>query len=315
MPQENKKLGVIDLGTNTFNLLIVERHSQNSFNKITSHRIPVMLGEGTISSNLISDKAFERGISAINDFSKILSENNVSEVRALATSALRTSKNSNEFVTRVLKDFGIKIEVISGDREAELIFIGNNAAANLNENYSLIMDIGGGSTEFIIANNKGILWKNSYLLGAARLLARFKPEDPISVNTIQEMESYFEKELDEFFKESSKIKLHELIGSSGAFDSFVEMIDIEFSSMSFSEGNPVYKYNINQFYHLSERILKSTMEERLKMNGLISMRAEMIVVSVLLTNYILKKTGVINLRSTTWSLKEGAVIQWLNETQ
>ena len=315
MPQENKKLGVIDLGTNTFNLLIVESHSQNLFNKIASHRIPVMLGEGTISSNLISDKAFERGIGAMKDFSRILLENKVTNVRALATSALRTSKNSGEFVSRVLKDFGIKIEVISGDKEAELIFIGNNAAAKLNENYSLIMDIGGGSTEFIIANHKGIKWKKSYLLGAARLLAKFKPEDPITIDTIQLMESYFEHELGEFFKESSKINLYELIGSSGAFDSFVEMIDVEFSSMSFSEGNPVYKYNIEQYYHLAERILKSTLPERLQMKGLIPMRAEMIVISVLITNYILKRTGVTHLRSTTWSLKEGAVIQWLSETQ
>jgi exopolyphosphatase/guanosine-5'-triphosphate,3'-diphosphate pyrophosphatase len=177
----------------------------------------------------------------------------------------------------------------------------------------LIVDIGGGSTEFIIGNKNGIHWKKSYLLGAARLLAKFKPEDPISASKILEIEQFFDVELNDLFTELETVKVKEMIGSSGAFDSFTEMIDLEFFSMNFNETRSVYSYDFNQFNQLSEKILKSRLEERLNMRGLIPMRAEMIVLSLIITNYVLKRTKVDIFKSTTWSLKEGAVLEWIEE--
>ena len=307
------KIGVIDLGTNTFNLLVAEKNPDTVFKKIFSKRIPVMLGERTMQSNLICESAFERGLNAMKEFSAILKDTQVSEIRAIATSALRTSHNASEFVAKVHQLTGIEIKVISGEEEAELIFRGNSAAANLTNDLSLIMDIGGGSTEFIVGSDKGIVWKKSFLLGAARLLDKFKPEDPISADTISKMEIYFDAELIELFEVLKINSVRELIGSSGAFDSFVEMIDADFNSMKFDESCAVYEYDLIQFRVLSERVIKSTLSDRLTMRGLIPMRVEMIVLSVIFTNYILKKTGIKKLRSTTWSLKEGAVLNWISE--
>ena len=312
MQHRNGKIGVIDLGTNTFNLLIAEKNQRDSFKKLTSHRIPVLLGEKTIASNTISAPAFERGINAMREFAEILKKHDVHNIKALATSALRTSINALDFTNKVHQDTGIKIEVISGDKEAELIFAGNRAAAGLADKYSLIMDIGGGSTEFIIGNSDGIYWKKSYLLGAARLLAKFNPEDPVSKDTINRIENYFESELQSLIEILRTAKVIELIGSSGAFDSFAEMIDAEFKSLNFTEKQPVYCYDLNQYNQLADRVINSTLSQRLLMRGLIPMRAEMIVISFIFTNYILRKTGVDTFRSTTWSLKEGAVLEWIN---
>jgi exopolyphosphatase / guanosine-5'-triphosphate,3'-diphosphate pyrophosphatase len=313
LQNSSDKIGIIDLGTNTFNLLVAQKIEGNNFSKLFAHRVPVMLGEKTISSDIIGDAAFDRGIKAMVEFAEILRRLEVNNVRALATSALRTSKNALDFVNKAHDKTGIKINVITGGKEAELIFKGNSVAARLDDNYSLIVDIGGGSTEFIIGNKNGIHWKKSYLLGAARLLSKFMPGDPIADVTIKDIEQFFDSELTELFNELKKVNVIEMIGSSGAFDSFVEMIDIEFSSMNFNEKRSVYVYNLPQYYHIADKILKSKLEERLNMKGLIPMRAEMIVLSVIITSYVLKRIKVSALRSTTWSLKEGAVLEWIEE--
>jgi exopolyphosphatase/guanosine-5'-triphosphate,3'-diphosphate pyrophosphatase len=305
------KVAVIDLGTNTFNLLIAEILGNKDFRKILSDRVPVMLGEGTITSGLISPVPFERGIAALKKFRGLIEKEGVKKVIVLATSAIRTAKNGIDFIRAAKAEAFFEVEIISGDREAELIYLGNAAATSLGSKPSLIMDIGGGSTEFVIGNNSGILWAQSFLLGAARLLERFKPEDPVSENTIKKIENYFDTELQPLFAAVEKFPVTELIGSSGAFDSFAELIDASFGSMNYSDEKISYEYNLEEFNKVRDKIVASTLSQRKVMEGLLAMRVEMIVVSFIFVNYILKRTGLKKLRSTTWSLKEGAIVEYL----
>jgi exopolyphosphatase / guanosine-5'-triphosphate,3'-diphosphate pyrophosphatase len=306
-----RRIAVIDLGTNTFNLLISEVNGTREFKKVFSHRVAVMLGEGTINTNFISTAPFERGIHALIEFRELIDKYSADKIIALATSAIRTAKNGQDFIWAAKERAGIDVEIISGDREAELIFLGNSAAGDLKASSSLIMDIGGGSTEFIIGNKNTLLWEQSYLLGAARLLDRFKPEDPITKETIFKIEEYFERELRTLFAALQKYPVHELIGSSGAFDSFAELIDVNYGSMNFSDDKIVYEYKLEQFNEVRDKIIASTLADRQAMRGLLPLRVEMIVVSFVFVNYILRRTGIKKMRSTTWSLKEGAIVEFL----
>ena len=189
------KIAVIDLGTNTFNLLIVEKDNIGGYKKLSSNRIPVKLGEGTINKGFIADIPFKRGITALKEYSKIIKEQKIETVVALATSAIRTAKNGLDFVAKAKSEAGIDVEVIDGNREAELIYFGNRQAVKMDNNLSLIMDIGGGSTEFIIATKDTILWKQSFMLGAARLLELFNPSDPISDIESKKLNNYFDEQL------------------------------------------------------------------------------------------------------------------------
>jgi len=201
------RIAIIDLGTNTFNLLIADKDENGNFSTVFKNKIPVKLGEGGIDKGLIAPKPYQRGVKALENHIKTINEYKVDKHRAFATSAIRSTSNGHLFVKEVDELLGLKIEVIDGSKEAELIYYGVKEAVPFEETFDLIIDIGGGSTEFIIANNKGISWAKSYQLGVSRLKELFKPSDPISDKEIKKIEAYFESNLKDLFEELSKTPL------------------------------------------------------------------------------------------------------------
>ncbi len=118
------KVAIIDLGTNTFNLLIVEINSDHSYNHIFQTKISVKLGEGGINHGVITPVPFQRGIDALKTHKQTIEKNKAEKIYAFATSAIRSASNGHEFVAKVKEEVGIDIQVISGDKEAELIYCG-----------------------------------------------------------------------------------------------------------------------------------------------------------------------------------------------
>lgn len=298
---------IIDLGTNTFNLLIAESLPNNMFKKIFNTKIAVKLGEKSINSGFIDDVPFQRGLKALEKYQQYLLKYNVVKVYAYGTSAIRSASNGPEFVEQAQKIVGIPINVIDGNEEADLIYYGNRMAVNMSDDVSLIMDIGGGSTEFILANKDSILWKKSFLLGAARLLSKFNPSDPIKENEIIAFNSYLKEQLAPLCEAAKNHKPIELIGSSGAFDSIVDMIAGKFNTQEMTEDINEYSINMEYYQYIKEKILASTIEERYHMKGLISMRVDMMVISILLIDFILNELNLTKMRVSSFSLKEGVI--------
>lgn len=300
---------IIDLGTNTFNLLIAESFPNNTFRKIFNTKIAVKLGEKSINSGFIDDVPFQRGLKALEKYQQYLLYHNVTKVYAYGTSAIRSASNGKEFVEQAQKIVGIPINVIDGDEEADLIYYGNRMAVKMTEDVSLIMDIGGGSTEFILANKDKILWKQSFLLGAARLLSKFDPSDPITKAEIENFNSYLKEQLQPLFEAAKLYKPIELIGSSGAFDSIVDMIAGEFRTAEMTEDVNEYLIDLDYYQFISNKIKASTIEERYHIKGLISMRVDMMVISVLLIDFALRELNLNKMRVSSFSLKEGVIFK------
>ncbi|MCA6435834.1 MAG: exopolyphosphatase [Bacteroidota bacterium] len=305
------RLAVIDCGTNTFNLLVVEVNG-NEFKKIIKTRIPVKLGENTINVGYINEAAYQRGQNALAEFKTICNELKVYQIHAFATSAIRDANNGAKFTNDALIKFNITIQTIDGNKEAELIYYGNRLAAPLSEKVSLIMDIGGGSNEYILCTRDQILWKQSFKLGAARLIDKFKPENPLKRETELAMLNYLNLELSDLFKACAKYQPTELVGSSGAFDSIIEMIHGELNGEPFTENQLCYDVTLDNFKKIYDRVLGSTIEERKNIKGLIEMRVDMIVISCILIQYTLSSLNINKLRVSTYSLKEGALYQLIN---
>ena len=194
------RIAVIDLGTNTFNLLIVEVSPDRSYQHIFQTKISVKLAEGGIHKGFIAPIPFQRGIDALKIHKETIEKYKVSNILAFATSAIRGASNGAEFVAKAKKEIDVDIQVISGDKEAEFIYYGVRSAVEMNDQTSLIIDIGGGSTEFIIATKEKVFWKQSFLLGAARLLELFSPSDPITSKEIETITDYLQKELQPLFE-------------------------------------------------------------------------------------------------------------------
>jgi exopolyphosphatase/guanosine-5'-triphosphate,3'-diphosphate pyrophosphatase len=299
------RIAIIDLGTNTFNLLIVEVNVDKTYQQVFQTKISVKLGEGGINKGYIAPVPFNRGIDALKTHKQTIEKYNVDKVYAIATSAIRGASNGIDFVTKAKQESGIDVKIITGDIEAETIYLGVRDAVKMSSETSLIIDIGGGSTEFVIANNHQIFWKQSFLLGVARLLELFYPSDPITANEKQTVENYLSKELQPLFEAVKKYPITELIGSSGSFDSIAEMMAHKFYSPHILEGKTEFIFNLEYYSAIHEMILKSTLAERLQMKGLAAMRVDMIVISSILVNFIIKSFSITKMRLSTYSLKEG----------
>jgi exopolyphosphatase/guanosine-5'-triphosphate,3'-diphosphate pyrophosphatase len=297
---------VLDLGTNTFNILIV--NIEGNIKSILAHdRYAVKIGKGGIQDKLITEEASLRALDALIIFRKLIDkyEVKIDHVKATATSAFRNAKNGNELVARIKTETGITVDVIDGDKEAELIYFGVKAAMDIGDDTALIMDIGGGSVEFIICNEHHIFWKKSYEIGAQRLLDRFHTVDPIRPDDIEEMFSYLSETLVELQNQIAVFKPKTLIGSSGTFDTLCEIFIQEFNLDYKLETGTEFELPINYFGELFLKLVSKDLEKRKAIPGMSLMRVDMIVVSICLIDYVLENFYINKIRVSFYSLKEG----------
>lgn len=301
------KIAVLDLGTNTFHLLIAELADRNSWRKVLHRKITVKLGQGGIHKNVIAPAAFRRGIAAIAKFSEAIGDHGVTKVFAFGTAALRTSSNGHEFLRISKEEYGIEIVSISGDEEASLIHAGVAQAVALNREPAMIMDIGGGSTEFIICDQSGVMWKQSFKLGASLLLEKFRPSDPVTEGELQAINDFLSAELVPMLHAFEMFRPVRLIGSAGSFETFASMIRHRFPASGSHYGKKSHPIAVDQFSSLHRDIVASTKSERGNMRGLIKMRVDMIVPASILLSFVLEATGINDMILSSYSLKEGVV--------
>ncbi len=299
------------MGTNTFNLLIAELDNKGGYKPTYRSKVGVKLGEGSFEKKYITEAAMQRAFLALEAQIAAIKNQYCDKVLAFATSAVRGASNANDFVRKVKERFGINIHVIDGDREATMIYNGVQLSGALTGDNALIMDIGGGSTEFVAANDQEIIWKRSYELGVSRLLEKHKPEDPISNATLQEIEESLESQIRDVFDVVENEGIKTLIGSSGSFDTFSDVISkrdgnyedtINLTSLNFDRGS------LDK--HLDE-LVNSTRIQRESMDGMVAMRVNMIVMSAIFVRLVLKKTNIETVKLSKYSLKEGVLFEVL----
>jgi len=301
------RIAVIDLGTNTFNLLIVETGENGAFSILLNEKLPVKLGAGGIGKRIITPEAAERGIGALKQHKNTIEKNHTDHVHAFATSAIRSADNGRDYANRIEKELGIDLEIISGEKEAELIFKGISQSVPLEDEKVLVLDIGGGSNELIIGNQHRIYWKESFNLGIARLLERFKPSDPITHSEIQLVESFIDNELLTLFESVRVHKPSIMIGASGSFDTFRSMIEITDSKSVKKISPSAVSIDMQAFTTLYARLIASTVNERKQMKGLEPMRIEMIVLAAIFTKFTMQKCNIQQLIQSDYALKEGVI--------
>jgi len=300
------KIAIIDLGTNTFNLLVVG-WDNHVVKKIHSSKISVRLGDGGFAEKRIHEAAFNRGLLAFSQQIQEAQQLGVEKVYAFATSAVRGASNGKDFVKAIYNQHRIKVDVISGDREAELIYKGVQLSGVLSETPMLIMDIGGGSTEFVIANNEQIFWKQSFPLGVARILDMYKPSDPITDVEVAIIENFLHTAVENVFSAIQAYPIDTLVGSSGTFDSLVDMIQVAHGHQPTSELKRFSEIPVREYYRIYAKLLKSTLAERQQMPGLISLRVDFIVMALIFINLIIKEANIVKVWQSGYSLKEGVL--------
>ena len=304
-----KRIGIVDLGTNTFHVLIAEvEGTKHSF--IYKEKIHVALGKGGINNGVITDDALGRALSAITHIQQVLCNFQVEYTRTVATSALRNAANARMVINNLSAASGLEIEVISGNTEAEFIFEGISFGLDLSNHNSLVMDIGGGSVEFIIGSNLGIVWKRSFELGAQRIVDEFQNQDPIAANEIAIIEKHFERNLKELSLAMEDFQPQTLVGSSGTFDTFSEIYRKE-NNIQIIQKQAEFPLTIDAIHSIHGNIIKKDREQRLQIPGMVEMRVDLIVVASILIQTVLRMGDFNDVRVSSYSLKEGIFSQYL----
>ncbi|GAA4319087.1 hypothetical protein GCM10023149_17580 [Mucilaginibacter gynuensis] len=307
----NKRVAVMDLGTNTFHLLIAEGTITNYHELIHEH-IAVKLGEGGINKGFIQPEAFQRGLDTMQLFQRDIEAHNVTEVRAIATSMLRNAANGTQFINEVAKLTGISIEIIDGDAEANFIYQGVKAGDCLSAGNVLIIDIGGGSVEFILGNDEYIIWKQSFEIGAARLMDKFHKSDPIPQASIDELNNYLEDKLKDMLTAVAGYEIGQLIGSSGSFETLAEVVEQAKGRHFDLKTTKNYLFENDDLIAATDKLINSSHAERKANKAIIPIRVDMIVVASLITRFVMRKLAIGNVLMSTNSLKEGVLTGMLD---
>lgn len=298
------RYAVIDLGTNTFHLLIAEEQADGTLVELCRERCYVKLAEDGIAT--ISEAAFARGLGALHQYRNTIDKYEVKHIQAFGTAALRTASNGLAFTRTALAQTGINIRLIPGAEEARLIHKGVLQAVPLPKEKVLIMDIGGGSVEFIIADQGGVIWAKSFPIGVALLYNRFHKHDPIQAKDIEALEQYLETCLQTFLQVAQQHELPFLIGASGTFDVLENALVHEKSSPLHS------KVEVTAFQAFYQSIIFSSLQERLALASIPASRADMIIVALVLVRFIVKQLQTQTIIVSAYAMKEGILREMMD---
>lgn len=301
------KLAIIDCGTNTFTLNLFQLNPPNNFECIGKERHYIELAEAGIKT--IGTAPFNRGVQAFESFKRFMDQHPQTPVIATGTAALRQASNAQDFVTAAYQASGIQIQIISGNKEADLIYQGVRLAAPIGTQPSLIMDIGGGSVEFVLANQEQVLWAKSYPVGVAVLFNAFQDGNPISLAAQQKLSAYLKNATIDLLEQLAAHPIEYLIGASGSFDVIDTLAGHKTANNKFSVIPAA------GFQALQQRLVNSTFEERLAMQQVSPTRAKLIVMSVLLTDFVHEQTGRPIMIASDHAMREGLVCEFLAQGQ
>ncbi|MCF8241494.1 MAG: Ppx/GppA family phosphatase [Melioribacteraceae bacterium] len=306
----NNVLAAIDIGTNSFHLIVVSVTPDGNFEIIDREKEVIRLGEGSSGDiKFILSQAMDRALKTLERFKGIADSYNA-VLRAVATSAVRESINKDEFLNLVRAKIGIEIEIISGIEEARLIYLGILKAVPIFNQKSLCVDIGGGSTEFVIGEKSKILYSNSIKLGAVRLTQKFFPDYKITKDRVNLCKKWIEGELSPVKRSISQIGFDTAVGSSGTINSSGYMIKTAQKSIA-AGGTSLNNESFakDDLAMLYKKIMKAkTSDERIKIKGLEQKRADIIPAGIILLSTIFEQLNIDNMLISDYALREGIII-------
>ncbi len=274
------RAAAVDIGTNSCRLLIAEKKSDESFDILIRKLEITRLGEGVDQNKILKEKAVNRVFDVLKKYKEIADEFHVNTIRVVGTSALRDVENSY-LLTDKISDLGLELEIISGEKEAELNYLG--AVSDLEDDF-LLVDIGGGSTEFIWSDSSQINFR-SLDLGCVRMTEKFisNPKEKISLTEINQIKNYVDNLLAKKLELDKKFKVKGVGGTITTLAAVKLALEVYDSSKI---ENLKLKYS--ELEKIMNRLSKLELDERKKIKGLQPKRADIIVSGLIILMTIMK---------------------------
>ena len=309
----HKRIAAIDIGTNSFHLIIAEINpSTGRFKTLAREREIVRLGSGSADMKYLSDNAMSRGIETLKRF-KRMADAARAPIRATATSAVREAVNQDEFKRRVKSETDIKIEIISGMEEARLIYLGVLQALPVFNKQVLLIDIGGGSTEFLIGKQRKIQYDNSLKMGAVRLTHRFFSSKNIDSKSVKLCRQYISGLMNPISRGVRALDTEMVVGTSGTILNIASMIQRERDEEPSVRLNN-FSFSRDELESIVEKVVRAKdAKQRSKIDGLDPSRSDIIVAGALILEQVFKEFKIKKMTVSEFALREGIILDTIEK--
>ncbi|MBX2975692.1 MAG: hypothetical protein KF721_06130 [Ignavibacteriaceae bacterium] len=299
------KIGVLDIGSNSFHFILGQIDISLNLKILERNRTVLRLNKFNAQSlNSIDTSDLQKALSIINNAIEICRKHNA-ELIVVATSAVRESKNKNEFINEIQNKLGIRINVLEGEEEAKLIYLGVTKQLNFSDSEIICnIDIGGGSTEIILGLGEKIIHASSVAVGAVRLASKYFPDYKINDEIFENANYDVSLILEDVKSKSEGFKPTKFIGSSGTFLAILEIIK---KNNQLTHDQNFFNYDM--FNQAKLKIYSSrTVKERMNINGVEERRADILPAGFIIVDSLFKTFGVEQFYVSTFSLREGVMI-------
>ncbi len=313
--EETCNIAAIDIGTNSIHMVIVEVDpTLPAFTIISREKDTVRLGERDPKTGNLTEAAINRSVASLQRCKDLADSFNVKQIIAAATSATREAGNGLDFIWRVQEEIGITINLISGYEEARRIYLGVLSGLNFQEKPHVIIDIGGGSTEIILADAQEPRFLSSTKVGAVRLTNEFISSDPVDERELKYLQAYvrgmLERPIDEVKRKLKPGETPQVVGTSGTIETLVSIHAMQ----TLGElPSPLQGYQMSRqdLKDMVKKFVSLTYEERVNISGMAEKRAEIIVAGAVI---LLEAMIMLDLETITIcerALREGMIVDWM----
>ncbi len=299
----NQRYAAIDLGSNTFHILIAEKSNDGGFKKIHQQREYVYLGRDGVEH--INAESYQKGIDTLKIFSALMKEHHVLNYRMTGTATLRNADNGLQFLRDVKEQFNLDIDIIDGIEEASLIYKGVCAFLPQPFGKYLIMDIGGGSVEFIYFDQEKMHYSESFPIGISILYNKFQKSDPIKAADLIAAKNFIEVSLQNLSNFLNDKKIDAIVGSAGSFEVITSIFEARFNRKLESSFSSL------EFNQLFSEIITLSKKERTEYPGIPAERVVLIPIAMILIDQLLAMFDIKKIIVSPYALKEGIISDFL----
>ena len=303
------RIALFDIGTNSIKFLIAEITSASNIRKLFFSRTTTRLGAGIERDGKISHQALDRTLQAIAVFQEEVRKYSCGQTFAFATHVLRTAPNASTVVAMIERQTGMRLRILTGGEEAFYAFTSARNRVTLRKPHTILIDIGGGSTEFVFAYRFKMQDAHSLPLGAIQLTETFLKSDPVAAKEYSAMQNYIEQTVSRSrivssFSRAGGATL-DLVISGGAIWTLAQMIyHAEGYSQHSTLFNKIKRHQLQSFLH---RCLSLTVDERMQIEGLEPDRADIIVAGLAIVDYFMRATNKRVLIANEGGVREGVL--------
>lgn len=299
-------IAAIDVGSNAIRLIIANASADGGCQTVYSVREPVRLGQDVFTKGTISAHTIDRTVQTFTDFKKQLAAHHATHVKAVGTSALREAVNRDAVLKAITKASGIEVLIIGGEEEARLIHLAVKSVVNLKNKVALLVDIGGGSVEVVLANDTAVLCTESYAMGSVRLL-KILDEKAGEQRFNQLVTEYVDATQRRLEQEIGDQKIDVCVGTGGSIEAIGDL------RRDLFDKNSNQKVTADELKSLVKKLRGTTFEERIRDLRLRPDRADVIVPAAIVLQKIVQQSGAGEVVIPGIGLKDGVLLEIIAE--